>query len=155
MHNPKNWKNSSRAKSNFSKSGWISVLQEGVENVCSYVTCHVTLIGSWQSKHPKLHQAELPPCIQCTGVRQTNNGCVQAYFSSPPRLCPLFWRVSLSLGIIFWLAPTLGQWVPVRLLCSLALQWPEILPEIRPNLRGSVFFGSIPAGMLFTKRKRK
>ena len=41
---------------------------------------------------------------------------VQAYFSSPPRLSPLFWRVSLSLGIIFWLAPTLGQWV--RLLCS-------------------------------------
>ena len=29
-----------------------------------------------------------------------------------------------------------------------ALQW----PEIRPNLRGSFFFGSMPAGMLFTKR---
>ena len=41
------------------------------KNVCSYVTRHVTLIGSWQSKHPQLHQSELPPCIQCTGVRQT------------------------------------------------------------------------------------
>ena len=100
MHNPKNWKNSSRARSNCSKSGWISVLQEGVENVCCYVTCHVTLIGSWQSKHPKLHQAELPPCIQCTGVRQTNNGCVQllcagVFFLPSPSLSPILTRQPL------------------------------------------------------------
>ena len=92
---------------------------------------------------------QLPPCIQCTGVRQTNNGCVQAYFSSPPPPPPLFWRVNLSLGIMFWLTLTLGQFErPNRSHSTPALQW----PEIRPNLSGSVFFGSMPAGMLFTKR---
>ena len=65
---------------NLDESGYYKyTAREGLENVCSYVT----LIGSWQSKHPKLNQEELPASIQCTGVRQTNNGCVQAYFFLP------------------------------------------------------------------------
>ena len=41
------------------------------------------------------------------GVCQTNNGCMQVYFLLPSP--SLFWRVNLSLGISFWLDPTLGQ----------------------------------------------
>ena len=60
--------------------------------MCSYVT----LIGSWQSKHPKLNQEELAASIQCTGVRQTNNGCVQAYFFLPSPFPLLYFDVSTS-----------------------------------------------------------
>ena len=134
MRNPKNWKSSTTQN---------QILQNLDES--GYVTCHVTLIGSWQSKHPKLHQAELPQCIQCTGVRQTNNGCVQAYFSSPPRPSPLFWRVSLSLGIIFWLAPTLGQFArPNRSHCRVRLLCSDLRSGLRSGPIWAVRFFSVP-----------
>ena len=45
---------------NLDESGYYKyTAREGLENVCSYVT----LIGSWQSKHPKLNQEELPASI--------------------------------------------------------------------------------------------
>ena len=100
---------------NLDESGYYKyTAREGLENVCSYVT----LIGSWQLQHPELNQEELPPSIQRTGVRQTNNGWMQAYFSSPPPPSPLFWRIDLSLGVIFLLAPTLGQDKESNVLCS-------------------------------------
>ena len=78
---------------NLDESGYYKyTAREGLENVFSYVT----LIGSWQSKHPKLNQEELPASIQCTGVRQTNNGCVQAYFFLPSPFPLLYFDVSTS-----------------------------------------------------------
>ena len=95
MCNPRNWQSSSTGKSNFSKSGWIRVLQEGLENVCSYVTCHVTLIGSWQSKHPKLHQAVTP--VYPVHGRSPNKQwlCAGVFFLPSPSPFPILTRQPL------------------------------------------------------------
>ena len=83
MCNPKNWKSSSRAKWNCSKSGWIRVLQihrQGRPGKCVFL-CDLDWQLAIETSETKPRRA--PASIQCTGVRQTNNGCVQACFFLP------------------------------------------------------------------------
>ena len=90
---------------NLDESGYYKyTAREGPENVFSYVT----LIGSWQSKHPKLNQEELPRLSSVQASAKQTMAVCRRVFSSPPLPSSLFWRVNLSLGIIFWLAPTRG-----------------------------------------------
>ena len=50
------------------------------ENVCSYVT----LIGRWQSKHPKPHQSELPSIHRMAFAKQTMAACRCIFYCPPP-----------------------------------------------------------------------
>ena len=96
MCNPKNWKSSSTAKWNCSKSGWIRVLQihrQGRPGKCVFL-CDLDWQLAIETSETKPRRA--PASIQCTGVRQTNNGCVQAYFFLPSPFPLLYFDVWTS-----------------------------------------------------------
>ena len=95
MHNPKNWKNSSRARSNCSKSGWISVLQEGVENV---LLCDLSCDLDWQLaiETSETAPSRAPPVYLVHG-RSPNKQwlCAGVFFLPSPSLSPILTRQPL------------------------------------------------------------
>ena len=112
MCNPKNWKSSSRAKWNFSKSGWIRVLQihrQERPGKCVFL-CDLDWQLAIETSETKPRRA---PYVYPVYRRSPNkqwlySAVCRRIFSSPSLPSSLFWRVNLSLGIIFWLAPTRG-----------------------------------------------
>ena len=102
----------SRADSQFSRAGWIRIKYSGWKARKVYVINFIFMLpwlaaSNWTFETTAIRA----PVYPVYGVRQTNNGCTQAYFffPFPPPPPPLFWPINLSLGIIFWLARTLCQ----------------------------------------------
>ena len=109
MRNPKNWKSSSTAKWNCSKSGWIRVLQihrQGRPGKCVFL-CDLDCQLAIETSETKPRRA---PRVYPVYRRSPNKQwlCAGVFFPPLPFPSSLFWRVNLSLGIIFWLAPTRG-----------------------------------------------
>ena len=115
MCNPKNWKNSSRAKWNCSKSGWIRVLQihcQGRPGKCVFL-CDLDWQLVIETSGTKPRRA---PPVYPAYRRSPNKQRLDAGVFFLPS--PLFWHIDLSLGVIFLLAPTLGQDKESNVLCS-------------------------------------
>ena len=78
-------------------------------------------------------------------AKQTMAVCRRISPPPPPRPSPLFWRVNLSLGIIFWLAPTLGQFArPNRSHCRVRLLCSDLRSGLRSGPIWAVRFFSVP-----------